>query len=139
MREVPSRQRILYHYKLRSVFYSDREISIATFPCHDRHLKAFYRNRDFSIAIESASPRVATEFHVSQKGLGRQRSAPQSASGAPQRALCVRSCARDRPTTVHCLGHCSWTLFTNTVHEHCSKKKKKRPSEIGASQFGIRV
>ena len=31
--------------------------------------------------------------------------------------------AHDRPTTMHnvvnYLGHCSWTLFTNTIHGHC--------------------
>ena len=29
------------------------------------------------------------------------------------------------PGAVHCLGHCSWTLFMNTVHR-VSKKKKKQ-------------
>ena len=52
---------------------------------------------------------------------------------------CVRDsaqCAHHRPVTVHCLGHCSWTLYTNTIHGHCSKKKKgvqKRPPRFGAS------
>ena len=36
--------------------------------------------------------------------------------------------AHDLPMTVysivHCLGHCSWTLFTNIFHGHCLKKKK---------------
>ena len=47
-------------------------------------------------------------------------------------------CAYDQPRTmhcvVHCLGHCSWTLYTNNVHGHCKKKKKKGPMEFGAPQ-----
>ena len=34
-------------------------------------------------------------------------------------------CTQPRLAIEHCLGHCSWTLFNNTVHRHCSKKKKK--------------
>ena len=40
---------------------------------------------------------------------------------ARQRAERARNCARDRLATVHCLCFCSWALFMNTVHGHCSK------------------
>ena len=39
-------------------------------------------------------------------------------------------CTQPRLAIEHCLGHCSWTLFNNTVHEHCSKKKKD-PRDLG--------
>ena len=54
-------------------------------------------------------------------------------------------CPQPKLAIEHCLGHCSWTRFNNTVHGHDSitlfmdivqkKKKKKRPSGFGASQF----
>ena len=59
-------------------------------------------------------------------------------------AVCAH-CAHDRPVivncAVHCLGHCSGSLFMDTVHEHCSwtllkKSTKNDPREFGASHNG---
>ena len=40
--------------------------------------------------------------------------------------------AHDRPTivhtVVHCFGHYSWTLFIDTIHEHCSWALLKKKS-----------
>ena len=58
----------------------------------------------------------------------------QSVQCARQRVLCTH-CAHDQTATVHCLGHCTWTLFTNTVQERRSKKKKK---EYKNDPLGIR-
>ena len=46
--------------------------------------------------------------------------------------------AHDRPATVHyvvhCLGRYLWTMFTNTVHGHCSKKKND-PRKLGRHTY----
>ena len=51
-----------------------------------------------------------------------------------QHTTCARPsalthCSHDPSASVHCLGHCSLTLFMDTVHS-----KKKRPPSFGASQ-----
>ena len=65
--------------------------------------------------------------------------AQQRAVCAPQSLMCARDrahCAHDRPVTVHCavhcLSHCSGTLYKNTDHGHCLKKKYEYdPRDLG--------
>ena len=77
-----------------------------------------------------------TNLHVSRQGLG----AGTVEAHATERlwraitgmacATALNSCARDSPVIVyyvmHCLGHCSWTLFMNVVLIIVQKKKKKK-------------
>ena len=44
----------------------------------------------------------------------RARSVRDRAQCARQSTVCA-DCAHDRPVTVHCLGHCSWILYTNVA------------------------
>ena len=81
----------------------------------------FYRDKEFSVAIGFTMLYVATEVLVSRQSVGLGwRGARVRARGAC--VLCTRQI---------CDSALFGSLFTNTVHGHCLKKKvQKRPPGI---------
>ena len=95
------------------------------FPCRDKTWVGVAEALDDKAPL--AHDRVCDRTH----------DACDSTQDAHDRAHSVCSCSRYRPMTVHCLGHCSWVLFTNSVHGYCSKKKVQNfdPWELGCHNY----
>ena len=103
-----SRQRNLYRDILLKGSCCDR-----IFPCYDRVCKAPCCDRVSCVTTGPEAGRA--EVHATARSV---RTTARS-----ERALCLRQTWNN---TLCCvlLGHCTWTLFTNTVHRVLFKKKK---------------
>ena len=114
-RRVLSQQRILYRDRLYNVF------------CRDKLLEESYHNRVCTALCHDKVSCVVT-------GRGAGRAKRQRAACARQRIVSVH-CACDRPATVHyvvhCVGHCTWTLFIGIV------QKKKRSTKMTPGNWGV--
>ena len=99
-------------------FHHDREFSVvtdfvvfsvATGKSLSRHTSQGLLSRQ---SLPGPVSRQSSMCRDRALGLGRSRhAATESLVRETTRAWCPRSYARDRPATMHCLGHCSWALF----------------------------